>query len=443
MNRGRSQWKLTLLALVAVLAATVSGNALAVIHGVEGPVFNLVATEGHISSPDGLSVYMWGFADNGGTMQYPGPTMIVDQGDTVVVTLLNELPEPVSLVVPGMTVTPFLGSEGLIAREADPNGGIAVYSFVADRPGTFMYHSGTRPEHQIEMGLFGALIVRPPQANQAYGHPDSAYDHEYLFLLSEVDPEVHLWTELGFDANVDNNAYWPVLWYINGRNAPDTMTPPFSPLLPTQPYNCMPRLHPGERILLRFIGAGRDAHPFHTHGNNFVQIARDAELLSSGPGAGADLGVSDFTLTVYPGMTADVIFTWTGAGLGWDMYGHKHDLDNAPAGNFPGAEDVDHNGNGVMDVVDMEPGEDPDDHGKPFPVVMPSLQEMAFGATYSGSPFLGAFDDLPPGEGGNNANAGFFYMWHSHNEREMVNNDLFPGGMMTMLIVEPHGVPIP
>jgi hypothetical protein len=27
-------------------------------------------------------------------------------------------------------------------------------------------------------------------------------------------------------------------------------------------------------------------------------------------------------------------------------------------------------------------------------------------------------------------------MWHSHTEKEMVNNDVFPGGMMTMLIVE-------
>ena len=23
-------------------------------------------------------------------------------------------------------------------------------------------------------------------------------------------------------------------------------------------------------------------------------------------------------------------------------------------------------------------------------------------------------------------------MWHSHNEKEMTNNDIFPGGMMTM-----------
>jgi hypothetical protein len=27
-------------------------------------------------------------------------------------------------------------------------------------------------------------------------------------------------------------------------------------------------------------------------------------------------------------------------------------------------------------------------------------------------------------------------MWHSHTERELTNDDIFPGGMMTMMIVE-------
>jgi hypothetical protein len=34
-------------------------------------------------------------------------------------------------------------------------------------------------------------------------------------------------------------------------------------------------------------------------------------------------------------------------------------------------------------------------------------------------------------------------MWHSHNELELTNNDIFPGGMFTMLVVEPPGVAIP
>ena len=61
---------------------------------------------------------------------------------------------------------------------------------------------------------------------------------------------------------------------------------------------------------------------------------------------------------------------------------------------------------------------------------------LTFGGFYSGSPYLGALGSLPPGEGGLNPDAGFSYMWHSHTERELVNNDVFPGGMMTMLIIE-------
>ncbi len=82
------------------------------------------------------------------------------------------------------------------------------------------------------------------------------------------------------------------------------------------------------------------------------------------------------------------------------------------------------------------------DHGVPFPVTLPSDQELTFGAMWSGSPFLGLMGALPPGEGGLNPDGGYAYMWHSHAEKEMVNYDIFPGGMMTMLMVIPPSVPI-
>jgi hypothetical protein len=34
-------------------------------------------------------------------------------------------------------------------------------------------------------------------------------------------------------------------------------------------------------------------------------------------------------------------------------------------------------------------------------------------------------------------------MWHSHSEKELTNNNLFPGGLLTMLIIEPPGAPLP
>jgi hypothetical protein len=157
----------------------------------------------------------------------------------------------------------------------------------------------------------------------------------------------------------------------------------------------------------------------------------------------ADLAISHFTVQTPPGATEDLIFTWTGEKLGWDVYGHAHDRDEAPTGNFPGPEDVDHNKNGALDTVPLEPGEYAPDHGKPIPVVLPENQDLTFGPMHSGSPYLGALGTLPPGEGGMNPSGGFMFMWHSHTEKELLNGDVFPGGMMTMMLVDAPGVPHP
>jgi hypothetical protein len=29
-------------------------------------------------------------------------------------------------------------------------------------------------------------------------------------------------------------------------------------------------------------------------------------------------------------------------------------------------------------------------------------------------------------------------MWHSHNERELTTNNIFPGGMMMILLIDDH-----
>ena len=75
--------------------------AWAVIDGITGPAFNLTARADYISTADGNSIYNWGYANGAGAMQYPGPTLIVNQGDTVTVNLTNTLPVPVSIVFPG------------------------------------------------------------------------------------------------------------------------------------------------------------------------------------------------------------------------------------------------------------------------------------------------------------------------------------------------------
>ena len=398
-----------------------------------GAQFNLTAGSGRISTPDGNTTLFWGLADaSAGTpVQYPAPTLEVNEGDVVTITLTNSLSAlpasvsvPVSLIFPGQG--PVIAAEvlaptqlGLLADKEALPGGAVSYTFTASHPGTYVYQSGTQPDLQVEMGLVGALIVRPagfdatvPANRRAYGHADSMYDREYLFLTTEVDPRIHRLVETGKLAEVDSNNFFPVYWLLNGRGAPDTLQVAGAAWLPNQPYNCLPQMHPTERVLLRLVGGGRDYHPFHTHGQHMLTLARNGRLLSTAPAsAGADLAHKVFTTQLAPGQTVDGLFTWDGARLGWDIYGH--------AEGDP-----------------LVPGEFAPDHGKPVPVLLPETLDLTLGGFWTGSPFLGQLLALPPGQGGLNPNGAYTFMWHSHTEKELCNNDIFPGGLMTMLVVE-------
>lgn len=426
------------LALAAAFLLGAAGAAPAAVPGLSGPVINLTATDGYILTPDANSIYMWGFAPTGGRMQYPGPTMLLAEDVAVTVNLTNRLAVPVSILFPGQgTVTTTGGAPGLLTAEAPP-GGTVSYTFTPAEPGTYAYYSGSRSDLQIEMGLLGAIVVRPtgydaanPATWQAYAHADSLYDHEYLFLITEIDPDIHNMAERGTLERIDTAGYFPVYWLLNGRAAPDTMADANVPWLPNQPYNCMPQAHPGERLLMRMVGGGRDLHPFHTHGNHHNVIARNGRLLGSAPAVGADNAEAAFTSTVFPGQTLDAIYSWTGEGLGWDAYGHVNPVDPLRLG-----------ADCVTDGVALAPGELLTDHCKRLPVVLPDQQELTFGPWYSGTPYLGSAGSLPPGDGGLNPNSGFFFMFHSHNEKEITNFDIFPGGMLTMMDIEPPGVPL-
>ncbi len=426
---------LGLLALIACMTWTASpASAFGVIPGETGTAFNFTASAQRIDTPDGDKILMWGYG-TGSTMQYPGPTLILDQGVEVTINLNNNLSVPTSIVFPGQTgVVATGGTPGLLTSEAAPGGSVS-YTFTPTHAGTYMYNSGTQPELQIEMGLVGALIVRPTGFDQAtnrtaYGDSDSAYDEEYLFLLSEADPKIHHLIDLGYPDHVDNTTYFPTLWFINGRNAVDTLTWENDPTLPYQPYSSLAVTKPGHKVLLRFIGAGRDAHPMHPHGNHVTIVGRDGRMPESDPGvSGPDLAPVDYTINVRPGATYDAIWDWTGEKLGWDVLGTAAD-------GFP------HECNG--DFNNPSPGFDATtheycpDHEKPMPVSLPSLLDVMQGPFWSGTAFLGQSSNLSPGEGYLGLFGGMFFPWHSHSEKELTNNDIFLGGMLSFVLVVPH-----
>jgi FtsP/CotA-like multicopper oxidase with cupredoxin domain len=479
------------LASVVLSSVAITNVAHAAVHGITGgattPTFNLTASASTISQPDGAVIYAWGygctstaipaasaFLPAGGNcplMQLPGPTMIVTEGDVVTVNLTNLLPPgagATSIIFPGMAVTA-TGSSGVLTSEATNGGGTVSYTFTAAKPGTYAYYSGTQPDLQIEMGLSGAMVVLPNAASataagcksmpvgsyslaaSAYGHPDSCYDREYLFQFTELSSNIHEQVKAQVDAcpiapcpqiAAIMEPYRPNYFMVNGRSMPDNMDVAYAPGYPNQPYNGNPHMHPGENVLMRVIGQGHWQHPFHFHGNHARVLARDASMLLSSTDATKLAGPLLFTIPTVSGQTVDAIFTWTGQGLNWDVYGTQaHTCNTKPLPAVAG------------DPAAQSAGFDPvtheycGDHGKPFPVTPPDPTIVVNGQWYAGTPYLGlqsAGNQTPeaPGTLNQNPQGGYAYMWHSHNEREITTNDVFPGGMMMMLLIDPFSATI-
>jgi FtsP/CotA-like multicopper oxidase with cupredoxin domain len=254
--------------------------------------------------------------------------------------------------------------------------------------------------------------------------------------------------------------YHPVYFMINGRSMPDDMDPNYAYEYPHQPYNGNPHMHPGELVLLRIIGQGRWQHPFHEHGNHVRVLARDGNLILSGTDSTAKLaGPLLFTTTTTPGVAMDGIFYWTGKGLNWDVYGHGQVGDTSVCvpdanGYYTGQTAAsDPNGNYYEWCADHNKALEKAPFGAVAgagPATLPDANILTNGAWYGGSPYLGPdatvratgpTGSTPPS--GTIANsptkeAGFAFMWHSHNEREITTNNIFPGGMMMMMLVDPQ-----
>ena len=456
MNRSDRSTRSLLGALLMGLSLALPSGQVAAQHdirgitgttGTTGTTFNLYAFPFNINLPEGTSLHMWGFGDmdagarathaegNGYSLpQYPGPTLVVTEDQPVTINLTNfGVPQPVSIVVTGHNVAATGGSGGLVTQAAG-QGQTVTYTFTPTEPGTYLYHSldGPNPGLHVEMGLVGALIVRPAGANTAYGAGTRTdYDQEFLYLLTEIDPDIHAQVERGHVQHFTQSDRFASIWFVNGRVFPDLFQGDYNPLFPHQPYQALAMAHPGDRVLVRNVNGGHDSHPFHYHGENLRFVGRDGRMLSS-DGLVADLGRSDNTINSAPKQSVDAIWTWTGAKLNWDIYGH----DTAHTC-------VDTDGDGFGDGAGTTYAHEYcADHGKPLPVTLPGVQEVTLGGWWSGSPFLGDTGDLPPGEGGLNPFGGYFLVWHSHAEKELTTYDIFPGGSLSSVVVLPPNVPI-
>ncbi len=274
--------------LAAVFLAATTGVASSVTYTLRVGMDNLVM-------PDNAVIPVWKIADAGAdnVLRFPGPTLVGTVGDNLVITLVNGLPADntplgtgngISIVIPGLGtptdaagtplgpvyVIPVVDNISLPPRAVSftqmtpANNGTRTYQFALSKPGTFLYQSGSDPSVQVQMGIYGALIVRPVGLPQrAYDNttpiqPVSAFDNEIVLLYSAIDPFLHnavADNTFGTEAFPSTMPYEPKYFLINGKpyqNQADPLVQHHDPLPIGSPG--------GNGTLLRFLNADLQAH---------------------------------------------------------------------------------------------------------------------------------------------------------------------------------------
>jgi FtsP/CotA-like multicopper oxidase with cupredoxin domain len=258
-----------------------------------------------------LGVPMWGYALCGsgstapatcaGPVTVPGPALNVPPAEGLVVHLTNTLPEPTSLVIasqvkqegmqpvwfePATPATTYSGTRPSgnttarvrsFDREASAGGGTATYTWTNLRPGTYLYSSGTHPQVQVQMGLYGAVTKDAGPGKVAYSGSGAniTYDNQVTLLYSEIDPALHMAVAggtYGAGGAGSTLAYQPSYFLINGEPFPSDKLDPLA--IPTLGPDST-AVPAGSKLLIRFLNAGLKSHVPTIVGQYWQVVAED------------------------------------------------------------------------------------------------------------------------------------------------------------------------
>lgn len=214
-------------------------------------VFDLTAEAVRWEWLDGMWVTAWGY--NG---QVPGPEFWVDEGDRVRIDFTNELPVPTTIHWHGIDVPIEMDGVPAISQEPVAPGDSFTYEFDAVPAGTFWYHSHFDSARQLDMGLSGAFVVR--------GGDEPEYDVDVVQLLDEwirLPDGRNGWEGVAHAGHNPGEYNW---FTINGKPFPAT-----EEIV----------VEDGDRVRIRVVNVGFQAHPMHQHGKRFTVVAKDGAPL--------------------------------------------------------------------------------------------------------------------------------------------------------------------
>lgn len=259
----------------------------------------------------GQSVTFWGFTTNCGGMSsglVPGPVVEVGVypagsglSDTLNLTLNMMMAPQEQAPYDGHTIH-LHGADVATAEDGVPETGAATngdtYTWIptTNMAGSYLYHCHVHTVKHLEMGMYGALIVRPKNTsgawlNQLTHNTATAWDYVQNYVLSTVDPAYH--TATG-DSTVFAD-YNPAYFLIDGKEGKTTSAPAIT-LAAARSKKVALRLmglHSANSTFAVKDGSG-NAKPFTVHTQDGRELSTPQTVTS---------------LDISPGQRFDIIFT--------------------------------------------------------------------------------------------------------------------------------------
>jgi suppressor of ftsI len=129
----------------------------------------------------GQRLRMYGY--NG---EYPGPTVSVRQGATIVVDLVNHLDQPTTIHWHGIRLDSAYDGVPDTAHPPVPPGGRFFYRVHFPDAGVYWYHPHVREDMQQNLGLAGAIVVDAAEAMGQGGRPGEEGARSENLVLSDL-----------------------------------------------------------------------------------------------------------------------------------------------------------------------------------------------------------------------------------------------------------------
>lgn len=225
-------------------------------------------TEGFISQPDGVDVYFRGFSPDNTSLTVPGAQVIVQEGDTINITIENTLSTDHSFVIDGVI------DSGVITA-----GNRKTISFIANKAGSYLYYCGLNAPYNRLVGLHGCFAIMPSGSSNELYSTSPTFIQQYCWISNDIDP---IWHNVIKDGRTPSTSFTPYYFSINGRSMRVPNHPDYADPAIDSGYAADTRVEGriGDRTLIRILNAGLCTHSVHFHANHVEWLARNGQVRS-------------------------------------------------------------------------------------------------------------------------------------------------------------------